>query len=134
MRPSKHCGANIPTRRIANSSTAQLDLLYAFGIPASVLPEVLDSNAYYGETKKEWLGAAIPIAGVAGDQQAALIGQACFQPGMGAAGKFSRLRNRDRGRARCAVRRARPDHRVMLAHPQFFWSIKAGKGPEALKA
>lgn len=58
------------------------ELLEACGIPPAILPEVLDSDADYGETKKEWLGAVIPIGGVAGDQQAALIGQGCFAPGM----------------------------------------------------
>src|SRR5438105_12453558 len=58
------------------------DLVEAFGIPRAVLPEVLDTDADFGATTPELLGAAIPIAGVAGDQQAALIGQACFRPGM----------------------------------------------------
>ena len=57
-------------------------LLDAFGIPPAILPQVLDTAADYGATTSELLGAAIPIAGVAGDQQAALIGQACFRPGM----------------------------------------------------
>lgn len=55
-------------------------LLELFDIPASVLPEVRGSSEIYGET--DMLGPAIPIAGVAGDQQAALFGQACHQPGM----------------------------------------------------
>lgn len=58
------------------------ELLALFGIPASVLPEVKDSSADFGETASEFLGAAIKIGGMAGDQQAALIGQACFAPGM----------------------------------------------------
>jgi glycerol kinase len=58
------------------------DLLEAFGIPPAILPEVLDTGADYGTTVPELLGAAIPIAGIAGDQQAAMIGQACFRPGM----------------------------------------------------
>ena len=57
-------------------------LLDYFNIPRSMLPEVLDSAADYGVADPEWLGAAVPIAGVAGDQQSALIGQACFAPGM----------------------------------------------------
>jgi glycerol kinase len=57
-------------------------LLDAFGIPPAILPEVLDTAADYGTTTSELLGAAIPIAGIAGDQQSALIGQACFRPGM----------------------------------------------------
>src|SRR6516164_2036729 len=58
------------------------ELLDAFGIPLAILPEVLDTAADYGATTSELLGAAIPIAGIAGDQQSAAIGQACFQPGM----------------------------------------------------
>jgi glycerol kinase len=58
------------------------ELLELFGIPASLLPEVRDSAADFGTTSREVLGAEIPIAGVAGDQQAATIGQACFEPGM----------------------------------------------------
>jgi glycerol kinase len=57
-------------------------LLAALGIPRSVLPEVLDSSANFGATDPELFGSAIPICGIAGDQQAALIGQACFAPGM----------------------------------------------------
>jgi len=59
-----------------------VDLLEAFGIPSAMLPEVLDTDADYGSTPRELFGAAIPIAGIAGDQQAAMIGQACFRPGM----------------------------------------------------
>jgi glycerol kinase len=56
--------------------------LALLGIPTSVLPQVLDSSAAFGVTDPELFGAAIPIYGIAGDQQAALIGQACFAPGM----------------------------------------------------
>ena len=58
------------------------DLLALFGIPRAILPEVRDCNASFGETEASILGAALPILGVAGDQQAATIGQACFAPGM----------------------------------------------------
>ena len=58
------------------------ELLALFQIPASLLPEVKDSAADYGVTSAEVTGISIPIAGVAGDQQAATIGQACFHPGM----------------------------------------------------
>ena len=51
-------------------------------VPASMLPEVLDCAADFGVTDESLLGAAIPISGIAGDQQAALVGQACFEPGM----------------------------------------------------
>ena len=57
-------------------------LLEAFNIPRSMLPEVLDSADEFGSTESNVLGAAIPIQGVAGDQQAALFGQTCFKPGM----------------------------------------------------
>ena len=49
--------------------------------PPSMLPEVRPSSCMYGETDPSFLGAAIPIAGAAGDQQSALFGQACFAPG-----------------------------------------------------
>jgi glycerol kinase len=58
------------------------DLLKLFAIPRALLPEVRDSNAGFGTTEPSILGAALPILGVAGDQQAATIGQACFAPGM----------------------------------------------------
>ncbi|MCF4008709.1 glycerol kinase GlpK [Rheinheimera sp. UJ63] len=58
------------------------ELLEIFGIPASMLPEVMDSAAAFGETDAALFGQPIVIGGMAGDQQAALIGQACFEPGM----------------------------------------------------
>jgi glycerol kinase len=58
------------------------ELLDAFEIPRALLPEVLDTGADYGSTTPDLFGTAIPIAGLAGDQQAAAIGQACFRPGM----------------------------------------------------
>jgi glycerol kinase len=58
------------------------ELLALLGIPRAVLPEVLDSSAAFGVTDAALFGAAISIGGIAGDQQAALIGQACFKPGM----------------------------------------------------
>ena len=57
------------------------DLLKAFGIPRTMLPEVLPSSGLFGETKKELFGRSIPVTGCAGDQQAALFGHACFEPG-----------------------------------------------------
>jgi glycerol kinase len=57
-------------------------LLQALDVPASMLPQVLPSSAAFGETQSHWLGHSIPIGGVAGDQQSALFGQACFEPGM----------------------------------------------------
>ena len=58
------------------------ELLRLFDVPCSVLPEVRDSAADFGTASEHVLGRAIPIAGVAGDQQAATVGQACFRPGM----------------------------------------------------
>jgi glycerol kinase len=58
------------------------ELLALFDIPASLLPEVLDSAADFGTTAPDVLGAAVPIGGIAGDQQAAAFGQCCFAPGM----------------------------------------------------
>mgnify|MGYP001099176324 CR=1 FL=1 len=53
-----------------------------FGIPMKMLPEVLDCAADFGSTRSDLFGVELPILGVAGDQQAATIGQACFSPGM----------------------------------------------------
>ena len=58
------------------------ELLKLFNIPASVLPEVKPSSKIYGETGNIIPDSRIPIAGIAGDQQAALFGQMCTQPGM----------------------------------------------------
>ncbi len=56
-------------------------LLAELRIPRAMLPEVRDSSGVFGEADPQWLGAAIPVAGIAGDQQAALFGQGCHQPG-----------------------------------------------------
>ena len=58
------------------------ELLRLIRVPRALLPAVKDSSAIYGETAAGLFDRAIPIGGVAGDQQAALIGQACFEPGM----------------------------------------------------
>jgi len=58
------------------------ELLAMLEVPASVLPEVRSTSEVYGYTSEEVTGRAIPIAAAAGDQQAALFGQACFVPGM----------------------------------------------------
>ncbi len=58
------------------------DLLRIFEVPRAMLPRIVPSSGVIAETDIEHLGAAIPIAGVAGDQQAALAGQACFRPGL----------------------------------------------------
>jgi glycerol kinase len=86
------CGGRRHATDVTNASRTMLfdiqrlawdrELLDAFGIPSSMLPEVLDTGADYGSTTRGLFGAEIPIAGMAGDQQAAMIGQACFRPGM----------------------------------------------------
>jgi len=57
-------------------------LLTELNVPKNILPKVKDSNGNFGETAGDFFGGAIPIRGVAGDQQAALFGQQCTQPGM----------------------------------------------------
>ncbi len=58
------------------------DLLKLFGIPRSMMPEVRSSSEVYGHTKTTIFAHKVPIAGIAGDQQAALFGQMCIEPGM----------------------------------------------------
>ncbi len=58
------------------------ELLGLFGVPRDVLPTLVSSSGILGESDPEFFGAALPIAGVAGDQQAALFGQGCVRPGM----------------------------------------------------
>ena len=58
------------------------ELLKIFNVPKNMLPDVLDSAADFGVTTEQAIGVEIPICGVAGDQQAASIGQCCFEPGM----------------------------------------------------
>jgi len=58
------------------------ELLEIFNIPEAILPEVRDSDAEFGATSADLLGAPVPIGGIAGDQQAATVGQACFEAGM----------------------------------------------------
>src|SRR6185295_7209306 len=57
------------------------ELLRLMEVPAALLPEVRSCSEIYGETDAGLFGRPIPIAGAAGDQQAATFGQACFQPG-----------------------------------------------------
>ena len=58
------------------------ELLDLLNIPKSILPDVKPSSLVYGTTSAEWLGAEIPVSGIAGDQQAALFGQMCLKEGM----------------------------------------------------
>ena len=76
--------SNASRTSLFNIHTQQWDeeLLDIFNVPSSLLPKVLDSAADYGISSKQAIGIAAPIAGVAGDQQAAAIGQCCFEPGM----------------------------------------------------
>ncbi|HWN93526.1 MAG TPA: glycerol kinase GlpK [Methylomirabilota bacterium] len=74
--------SNASRTMLFNIQTGEWDdeLLKLFGVPRSILPEVRSSSEVYGESNL--LGAPIPIAGIAGDQQAALFGQVCTRPGM----------------------------------------------------
>ena len=65
-----------------HSNQWDAELLGLLDIPAALMPEVKPSSAYYGEVRPELLGQTIAIGGVAGDQQSALFGQACFKAGM----------------------------------------------------
>src|SRR5690606_2876956 len=65
-----------------NTLTWDDELLAIFNVPRSLLPDVRSSSEVYGKTASNILAATIPIAGIAGDQQAALFGQLCTQPGM----------------------------------------------------
>ena len=65
-----------------NTMTWDAELLALFDIPAQMLPEVKESSEIYGHTSLGGSDHKIPIAGIAGDQQAALFGQMCTQPGM----------------------------------------------------
>ena len=75
--------SNASRTMLWNIHTQQWDerLLALFDIPASLLPRVQASVGDFGQIHESWLGQAIPIGGVAGDQQSALFGQACFKAG-----------------------------------------------------
>ena len=84
-------GGRVHATDVSNASRSMLfdircnawdaELLRLLDIPASVLPQVHPSSHVFGHSDAQWLGASLPIAGVAGDQQAALFGQACWAPG-----------------------------------------------------
>jgi glycerol kinase len=88
----KLTGGTVHATDITNASRTMLyniveqdwdeELLALFNVPKSLLPEVKDNVADFGQIKSELLGQALTIGGIAGDQQAALIGQGCFKPGM----------------------------------------------------
>ena len=75
--------SNASRTMLFNINTLKWDeeILKKLDIPVSMLPEPKPSSCIYGSTAAEYFGAAIPIAGAAGDQQAALFGQTCFTPG-----------------------------------------------------
>jgi glycerol kinase len=85
-------GGKVHATDISNASRTMLynihdlrwdeELLDLFGIPAAMLPEVRDNAASFGQSETSAIGISLPIGGMAGDQQSALIGQACFKPGM----------------------------------------------------
>ncbi len=83
------------TRHVTDATNASRTMLYdirtgdwsdeicaLLGVPRAMLPRVLDCAGDFGTSDPAILGAALPIRGVAGDQQAAMVGQACFEPGM----------------------------------------------------
>ena len=84
-------GGQIHSTDISNASRTMLfnihtiqwddELLSLFGIPRGLLPRVQPSSSLFGHTHSEWLGSSVAIGGVAGDQQSALFGQACFGAG-----------------------------------------------------
>jgi glycerol kinase len=88
----KLTGGRVHATDVSNASRTMLfdirhnawdpELLKTLHIPDSLLPKVLPSSHLYGETDAQWFGAPIPIAGIAGDQQSALFGQACFKAGL----------------------------------------------------
>jgi glycerol kinase len=81
-----HCtdATNASRTMLFNIHTQEWDqeLLDLFDVPASILPEVKDSSDDFGSIRADLLGSEIPVYGVAGDQQAAIVGQACFREGM----------------------------------------------------
>lgn len=88
----KLTGGRVHATDVSNASRTMLldirhntwdhELLGLLHVPDSVLPQVHPSSHVFGASDPAWFGAPIPIAGIAGDQQAALFGQACFRPGM----------------------------------------------------
>src|SRR5665213_2108183 len=95
------------------------ELLAVFDVPRALLPDVLPCTADFGTTQVEHFGAAIRIAGVAGDQQAALVGQAGFMPGLAKStygtGSFVVLNTGERiVRSHCTAARRARDHRAVV--------------------
>jgi len=86
------CGTAVHATDVSNASRTQLlnlqtldwdeQLLEWFDVPRAILPRIVDSSGPVALTQAQWFGAPVPVAGLAGDQQAATFGQACFSPGM----------------------------------------------------
>ncbi|KQQ91811.1 glycerol kinase GlpK [Massilia sp. Leaf139] len=76
--------SNASRTMLYNIHTMRWDpaLLELFGVPEAMLPEVVRSSGQVGKVHSEWFGAPIPLSGIAGDQQAATFGQACYDKGM----------------------------------------------------
>ena len=76
--------SNASRTMLMNLATGDWDdtLLEWFGVPRAMLPRIMPSSAVVGVAEAGWFGAEIPISGLAGDQQAALAGQACFRAGL----------------------------------------------------
>ena len=76
--------SNASRTMLYNIHTMRWDpaLLDLFGVPEAMLPEVVRSSGQVGVAREEWFGGAIPVSGIAGDQQAATFGQACYDKGM----------------------------------------------------
>ena len=106
-----------------NKTQWDQELLAALAIPASLLPNVQASASNFGATDSEWFGGAIVIGGIAGDQQAALFGQACFSAGLAkntyGTGCFMLMHTGDRVRhssnGLIATAAAQPDSRAQYA-------------------
>ena len=85
-------GGSVHATDVTNASRTSLfdirvgawdhELCRLFAVPIELLPDVRDNSGLFGATTPDLLGQSIPIAGMAGDQQAALVGQGCFEPGM----------------------------------------------------
>jgi glycerol kinase len=85
-------GGNVHATDVSNASRTLLlnvhtnqwddELLALLDVPRELLPTVHPSSHVFGHTRPEWLGAALPVGGIAGDQQSALFGQACFKAGL----------------------------------------------------
>ena len=116
----KLTGGHVHATDVSNASRTMLfdirhnvwdhELLKALHVPDSLLPQVFPSSHVFGETDPALFGAPIPIAGIAGDQQSALFGQACFKRRAGEEHLWHRLLPADAHRRALRDERQRPDH------------------------